>query len=32
MSLELDKRDIDDIDEALSDEELPNKFRRKLLT
>ena len=32
MSLELDTRDIDDIDEALSDEELPNKFRRKLLT
>ena len=32
MSLELDKRDIDDIDKALSDEELPNKFRRKLLT
>ena len=31
MSLELDQRDIDDIDEALNDEELSNKFRRKLL-
>lgn len=31
MSLEIDPQDLEDIDEALLDEELPNKFRRKLL-
>ena len=31
MSFELDEQDIEDIGEALSDQELPNKFRRKLL-
>jgi transposase len=31
MILELEQQDIDDVDEALSDEELPNRFRRKLL-
>ena len=29
--LELDQRDIDDIDEALDDEKLSNELRRKLL-
>ena len=32
MNLELNQQDIDDIDEALADEDLPGKFRRKLLT
>jgi len=31
MSLEIKQNDLNDIDEALLDEELPNKFRRKLL-
>lgn len=31
MNLDIAKRDIDDIDEALLDEDLTNKFRRKLL-
>lgn len=31
MSFELEQQDIEDIDAALSDQELPNKFRRKLL-
>jgi transposase len=32
MDFEIDHKDLEDIDEALLDEELPNKFRRKLLT
>ena len=31
MSIELDQQVIDDIDEALNDAEMPNRFRRKLL-
>lgn len=31
MNLDIAKRDMDDIDEALLDEELTNRFRRKLL-
>ena len=31
MAFELNEQDVGDIDEALLDEELPNKFRRKLL-
>ncbi len=31
MSLDLIQQDIDDMDKALADEDLPGKFRRKLL-
>lgn len=31
MSFEINQQDLDDFDEALLDEELPNKFRRKFL-
>lgn len=31
MTVEISDQDLEDIDEALLDEELPNKFRRKLL-
>lgn len=32
MAIDISDRDLEDIEETLLDEDLPNKFRRKLLT